>query len=280
MHIVPRDGPIEKLVVHVNVGPETVHGAEDLAGYLDSIEAGYHIVRDWALTLRLCPDNYEVYGAAGMNTNGLHLCIVGYPDQSAAEWDDAYSRSELNGAAYQMAMWCHQYDIPRLRLTPQQVATRGVKGICGHVDVTASGLSAANDGHWDPGPNFPWAKFLELVQHYYDPNTSPIKPPEEEDVPNIILAPGWMTKNRDRPASVHLDPKTKSFALHNGARVNGVGVVKGQATQRIPANLPIISWAETFNNDGSKLGFTVLQRQGPDGTNAAFSYTWPKRPGT
>lgn len=56
---------------------------------------------------------------------------------------------------------CDRYGIPVRKIGPSEVRN-GVRGICGHADVT---LAFPEDGgdHMDPGPNFPWATFLGYV---------------------------------------------------------------------------------------------------------------------
>lgn len=161
----PRNGAsIDKLVLHTNEGPESENGAAGLAGYLNSIDGGYHAIFDDQHTVTTAGDDAVVWGAGGMNTHGLHGCFIHY---SADQWTDPYSAGELAQAAAWFAGKCRQYGIPAVRLTPAQVATPGVKGICGHVDVSA--VFPASMGHTDPGPNFPWVSFLEQVNGILNP---------------------------------------------------------------------------------------------------------------
>lgn len=106
-----------------------------------------------------------------------------------------------------------------------------------------------------------------------DPSTPVI--PKEENVPDIILAPTFMSPDPSRPAAVSLDIPGKRVIHHNSVRFNGVGVKQGETSTAIPADQPIIGWTETRYNDGRKKGFVVLQKKGSDGKNAAFEYTWP-----
>lgn len=161
----PRNGAsIDKLCVHTNEGPESENGAAGLASYLTRIDGGYHAVFDDQHTVITAGDDRVVWGAGGVNTHGLHGCCIHY---SADQWTDPYSAGELAQAAAWFAQKCRQYGIPPVRLTPAQVATPGVKGICGHVDVSA--VFPASMGHTDPGPNFPWVSFLAQVNAILNP---------------------------------------------------------------------------------------------------------------
>lgn len=172
MHTEPRLGPIDKIVVHTNEGPERTGGARNLVAYLQTIQGGYHVVVDDRDTIVTATDNLVVWGATGMNERGLHICLVGYAAQSAQEWADPYSHSEILNAVDVVAGWCQKYQIPARHLTVLEVGTSGAKGICGHADVS----KAFNGTHTDPGPNFPWPAFVALVQQKLIP--APPAPPK------------------------------------------------------------------------------------------------------
>lgn len=180
MHQEARTEPIEKIVVHVNVGPEVENGAQSLLGYLQKIDGGYHAICDDQHTVTAAADNVVVWGAGGMNDRGLHVCMIGFADQTPLQWTDPYSNGAVEQAAQWVAQKCRQYAIPVVRLSPAQVATDGVKGICGHVDVSA--VFAASQGHYDPGPNFPWTPFLARVAAIISP---PVPPPDPAVVKSL-----------------------------------------------------------------------------------------------
>jgi len=67
-----------------------------------------------------------------------------------------------------------KWNIPVRHLTVTEVRS-GVKGFCGHVDITRA-FPADGGTHTDPGPNFPWTRFLNMVRA----ELAPPPPPEQE----------------------------------------------------------------------------------------------------
>jgi hypothetical protein len=220
MHTEPRAGGIFKIVLHTNEGPEGENSAQGLATYLlnnGPDGGGYQVTFDDHHTITVQPDNVVCWANGGVNHESIDGCIVGYAAQTPAEWDDAFDRGAIEQAAQWFAAKCTQYGIPARRLTPQEVATPGARGICGHGDVTLAGFPGSQ-GHTDPGPNFPWPKFLARINvildgatpvpiavdsmeqtmmiqtHHYDPKTGamtgPTTPGEGHDSTIAVAADG------------------------------------------------------------------------------------------
>lgn len=183
MHIDPRPGgagAIRKVVLHLNVGPEVEGGAQALADYLKTQNAGYHEIVDDKTFVVCAAASDRVWGAAGMNDRGYHICVIGNV-QTAQQWADAYSSGELNIAAMRVAQRCHDFALPPTQLTDAQVATDEARGVCDHWAVNraivqpavARGDHSMGPGdHTDVGPGFPWPTFMSLVGRYFTP-----KPP-------------------------------------------------------------------------------------------------------
>lgn len=118
--------------------------------------------------------------------NGYSIGIehAGRAGQTPAEWADDYSIATLERSAKLVASLCHRYSIPVVRLAAEDLATGKRSGICGHVDVTRGLKSGA---HWDPGPNFPWALYLDMVRVEFgrivaaETHTLPELPVREDD---------------------------------------------------------------------------------------------------
>ena len=114
-------------------------------------------------TIQCVYDSDIAHGAPGANHDGLHVEIAGTARQSVAEWDDDYSNRALDRAANAVAQWAIKYDIPLRHLNNNEVRASW-DGLAGHVQI--SEVYKRSD-HWDPGPNFPWAEFLERCHGWY-----------------------------------------------------------------------------------------------------------------
>jgi hypothetical protein len=87
----------------------------------------------------------------------------------------------LRKIASTVARVCLEWGIPIRKVTPGELAA-GVKGICGHLDVT----NAWGQGdHTDPGVGFPWATFISYVDAAANPTPAPLV--EEDDMFALAL---------------------------------------------------------------------------------------------
>ncbi|MFB9880949.1 N-acetylmuramoyl-L-alanine amidase [Planobispora siamensis] len=155
---------IRVVVVHDMEAPESATTAENVARYFATTgtKASAHVCVDSDSRVRCVADAHTAWAAPGANADGLQLEIAGYARQTREQWLDRFSRAALEQAAIQTAEWCAKYGLPARRLTRAQLRA-GHKGITSHADVSA--VYRRSD-HTDPGPNFPWAYFLERVQHH------------------------------------------------------------------------------------------------------------------
>jgi N-acetyl-anhydromuramyl-L-alanine amidase AmpD len=139
------------------------------------------------------------------NRTGIGIEHAGRASQTAAEWDDPYSRAMLMRSAALVAELCARYGIPAVRLTPAQVAA-GAKGICGHADVTNA--YNVRGGHSDPGNGFPWDRYISMVrgagwQAVPDPQALPEGVPVMADLRRSLdRAKKQVVKRGDRGESV------------------------------------------------------------------------------
>ena len=135
------------------------------AKYQEVAGSSYTILVGLSKTLRANDDNYIPWAAAQTgNRIGLHLSFLAYAASTRAEW--LRYRSQLELAAEVVADWCQRYGIPAVKITPEQLQ-RGQRGICGHYDIS---LAWRETDHTDPGPNFPWDEFLEMVANRLRPS--------------------------------------------------------------------------------------------------------------
>lgn len=137
------------------VGTDT--GAEGVAGFLSRVTrpASYHGVSDSDSAVELLPDEHVAFGTrGGFNPVSLHECFAG----DAYRWDELDAdqvEARLRMAAARVRRHCNRWSIPVRRLTRSEVLD-GAAGICGHADTDP-------DRRSDPGAEFPWDRFLQLV---------------------------------------------------------------------------------------------------------------------
>jgi hypothetical protein len=160
-----RSQVIDLIVIHTNESSsESAAGAEGLAQYTaaphPSDYPAYHVLVDSDSAVRTAFDDDRVNGAGGVAERAWHLCLYGTAHQTAAEWNDLYSKAELVIAAGLVREACERFSIPMTKIGAAQVAAN-VPGVCAHADVSA--VYPASQGHTDPGPEFPWDKFMNLV---------------------------------------------------------------------------------------------------------------------
>lgn len=109
------------------------------------------------------PGSLPSKGGREINRSSIGIEHTGYAKQTSSEWLDPYSMSMLQLSAELVALLCIKHNIPPVRVSAEDLKA-GAKGICGHGDCTkATGVGS----HWDPGPNFPWAWYMERVRAHY-----------------------------------------------------------------------------------------------------------------
>ena len=119
-----------------------------------------------AKTIRQSVRERDTAWTAGTSANPLSIQIelAGYASQTAAQWDDQYSTSQLELTARLVAGICHRHDIPANWVGPDEME-RGIPGICGHDDITM-GIGEGETNHMDPGRNYPRDLLIERVRYH------------------------------------------------------------------------------------------------------------------
>lgn len=117
----------------------------------------------------------EAFHAPGCNPQSIGIELSGRARQNEAEWLDDFSTKTL-----ELAAWLTARSLARYQLAVQFVSAvdlrLGRTGITFHSTVSkAWGRSS----HWDPGPGFPLAHFMERVRYYVMP--PPLLYPKDED---------------------------------------------------------------------------------------------------
>lgn len=159
-----RRGGVDLIVIHTMEAAEKPGTAEAVAAWFAGPHApmaSAHYCVDSDSVVQCVKDGDTAFHAKGANRNGIGIEHAGYAGQGAAGWADAYSDAMLRLSALLAARLCARHGIPVERLDPADVKA-GKRGFCGHIDVTKA--FEVRGGHHDPGPDFPWARYLDLVR--------------------------------------------------------------------------------------------------------------------
>jgi hypothetical protein len=89
----------------------------------------------------------------------------------------------LENCALWIAEEAAHFGIPLRKLSASE-AQGGAAGVCGHVDLGASG-----GGHWDPGPSFPWDRVMQMASGLPGPKPPEPPKPKPEEIDMALIAP-------------------------------------------------------------------------------------------
>lgn len=174
-----RTGPLRFLCLHVAEIAEVLVAAENLARWGSGPNAphaswGYAVDADsitWSVR-----DEDTAWHAPGLNPVSIGIELAGSSYQTVSQWADPYSVSTLTRAAGLFAALARKHSLPirfvsaaELRAAAAAGWPEDVAGITSHLEVTRARLDQVlpnvnRSTHTDPGPNFPWPRFLKLVE--------------------------------------------------------------------------------------------------------------------
>lgn len=169
---VGRIAPVRLIVLHTAEVPETATSAEAVASYFRNpigprgpVTASAHFCVDNNSVVQCVAEVDTAFAAPGANHDGIQIEMSGRAAQTAAEWDDAYSRELLERTAALVAELCERHDVPAVYVDEAGLLS-GERGITTHAAVSKAWKKST---HTDPGKSFPMGKFLEAVAGYMAP---------------------------------------------------------------------------------------------------------------
>jgi hypothetical protein len=174
--------PINRIVVHCTAGADA-KGARGTARYfqMESATGSAHAITDPNELVISAYDNVVCWHAPpNPHTLGIEICCS-QDNQGKGHWDLPSHQAMLKRAAKWVAEKAKLYNVPIVRLNPDALKD-GKRGICGHVDVS---LAFHQSTHEDPGPYFPWATFMALVQAEFDNLNTTEDELSAQDVTNL-----------------------------------------------------------------------------------------------
>lgn len=152
------------IVLHTMEAPETHDRAEQVAAWFarDGRTSSVHYCVDDNSVVQCLKESDTAWavGNYGMNTLSISIELAGYARQNKPEWHDLYSLALMRRAARLVVEIAGRHGIPLTKISATDIAA-GRAGLCGHVDITKAMHTPG--GHTDPGPNFPWPDFMQLI---------------------------------------------------------------------------------------------------------------------
>lgn len=154
---------VDWVVLHTMEVPEAQGMAIEIAGRFaleTSPRASAHFHVDDVDVIQGCSLGLVAWHAEGGNRRGIGIEHAGTASQRPAQWDDDYSRAQLELSAKLAAELCSRYSIPAVWLSADALK-RGERGITDHAAINDA--FNGGGGHRDVGAWFPRAHYIELV---------------------------------------------------------------------------------------------------------------------
>lgn len=154
--------PVDVVVIHTMEIGERDGAAEACARWFadPAAEVSAHYCVDAETVIQCVRERDIAWHARGGNGNSVGIELAGFAGQGSDGWEDAYSRAVVERSAALTAEVCRRHAIPIRRVRAAGLIA-GRRGITGHADVSEA---FHKSDHWDPGPDFPWSRFVRLAR--------------------------------------------------------------------------------------------------------------------
>lgn len=159
------------IVIHSLEAPATKGMVNSLAtGWLQTAPVSVHALAGPDEVIDMVPIDTVAYHCGGGNFTSVGIEHTGYAAWTFAQWisGDSHQGAQsgafdaLRNGARKVAEWCVALNIPIRWLTPDEAA-KGARGLITH---DTARLAFGGTTHTDPGPLFPYAIYLRMVQDF------------------------------------------------------------------------------------------------------------------
>lgn len=176
------DGAPLWIVVHDMEADETPNTAENTANYFATGAGGRDVSSHYCADsnsvvqcVRLADVAWTVGNRPG-NNRGINWELAGFASQTRDQWLDTFGQAMFAMMAPIVRSDAARYGIPLVRRTVVELRAY-VPGVTSHNDL---GVAFGGTDHTDPGPNFPWDYFLEVM------NGGDVSSPEEIYIQHVM----------------------------------------------------------------------------------------------
>lgn len=187
------DGPPLWIVVHDMEASETSTRAENTANYFATLPDGRSVSSHYCADnnsivqcVKLADTAYTVGNRQG-NYRGINWEFAGFASQTREQWLDPYGKAMFALAAPYIRADAARFGIPLVRRTVSELKAM-IPGITSHNDLR---LAFGTTTHTDPGPNFPWDYFMDLIQ---EDDMTPIQQAQLTNIETFLwqgMINGW-----------------------------------------------------------------------------------------
>ena len=208
----------------------------------------------------------KAWTQANYNSQCVSTELCAAPISSSYPCGANWTAEEWNrhaGMLANVAAWireeCNYYGLPITKLSASDAQGSG-RGVCGHVDLGAGG-----GGHWDPGPNFPWSRVMDMARGDADPGDGDTQSEDEDMVCAALNSAGALHVFTAKGKQIDYTWQRKGDTAWNGGKDTTAGM-----TPFAEAPADIVGLDAALNHAGALHLFAHLQ-------NGKTVYTWQNK---